>query len=120
MGGILISTEALNKSYLSFPHRQEPSQINKLNSRLRGDDDLISVSLSFTQINLLQPLSIQGSFDALFCRNTMIYWDKPTRHMILKKFAPLLRENALLYTGHAENLLHSTDLFHSLGHAVYE
>ena len=37
--------EALNKSVLSFPRKREPSQFNKLDSRFRGNDDLISVSL---------------------------------------------------------------------------
>jgi hypothetical protein len=37
--------EALNKSYLSFSRRREPSQIEALDPRLRGDDDLISASL---------------------------------------------------------------------------
>lgn len=76
--------------------------------------------LRFTQINLLQKLSVQGPFDALFCRNVMIYFDKPTQHMILKKFAPLLREDGLLYAGHSESFLHAIDLFRSLGRTVYE
>ncbi|MFZ1546967.1 MAG: CheR family methyltransferase [Candidatus Nitrotoga sp.] len=76
--------------------------------------------LSFTQINLLQKLSVQGPFDALFCRNVMIYFDKPTQHMILKKFVPLLREDGLLYAGHSESFLHSIDLFRSIGRTVYE
>ena len=38
--------ETLIKSILSFPRRREPSQINKLDPRLRGDDDLISTSLN--------------------------------------------------------------------------
>jgi hypothetical protein len=37
--------EALNKSVLSFPRKREPSQFNKLDSRFRGNDDLISDSL---------------------------------------------------------------------------
>ena len=76
--------------------------------------------LSFTQINLLQKLSVQEPFDALFCRNVMIYFDKPTQYMILEKFAPLLREDDLLYAGHSESFLHAIDLFRSLGRTVYE
>jgi chemotaxis protein methyltransferase CheR len=77
--------------------------------------------LTFTQINLLDVrLPLQGPFDALFCRNVMIYFDKPTQYSILKKFSPLLREDGLLFAGHSESFLHAADLFKSLGRTVYE
>lgn len=76
--------------------------------------------LSFTRINLLDAkLPIHGPFDALFCRNVMIYFDKPTQYAILKKFAPLLRDDGLLFAGHSESFLHASDLFSSLGRTVY-
>ncbi len=77
--------------------------------------------ISFTRINLLDArLPIQGPFDALFCRNVMIYFDKPTQRAILQKFSPLLREEGLLFAGHSESFLHAADVFHSLGRTVYE
>ena len=77
--------------------------------------------LQFTRINLLEPrLGVHGPFDALFCRNVMIYFDKPTQYAILKKFVPLLREDGFLYAGHSESFLHASDLFHGLGRTVYE
>lgn len=77
--------------------------------------------VTFTRVNLLDtrwPLA--GPFDALFCRNVMIYFDKPTQYGILKKFQPLLRETGRLYAGHSESFLHAADLFRSLGRTVYE
>ena len=77
--------------------------------------------VSFTRVNLLDARwPVQGPFDALFCRNVMIYFDKPTQYDILKKFKPLLRENGLLYAGHSESFLHAVDIFRSLGRTVYE
>jgi chemotaxis protein methyltransferase CheR len=77
--------------------------------------------LSFTRINLLDArLPLQGPFDVMFCRNVMIYFDKPTQYAILKKFVPLLREDGLLFAGHSESFLHAADLFHPLGRTVYE
>ncbi len=77
--------------------------------------------VSFTRVNLLDSRwPLQGTFDALFCRNVMIYFDKPTQYGILKKFQPLLREDGLLYAGHSESFLHAVDLFRSLGRTVYE
>jgi len=77
--------------------------------------------VSFARVNLLDPRwPLAGPFDALFCRNVMIYFDKPTQYGILKKFQPLLREDGLLYAGHSESFLHAVDLFRSLGRTVYE
>lgn len=77
--------------------------------------------ISFVRINLLDSRwPVQGPLDALFCRNVMIYFDKPTQYQILKRFVPLLREEGLLYAGHSESFLHAADLFRSLGRTVYE
>ena len=75
----------------------------------------------FRRINLLDAVwPVQGPLDVIFCRNVMIYFDKPTQYGILKKFAPLLREDGLLFAGHSESFLHATDLFRSLGRTTYE
>ena len=77
--------------------------------------------IEFRRINLLdKSWAVQGPFDALFCRNVMIYFDKPTQHGILQRFVPLLKSDGLLFAGHSESFLHSADLFRSLGRTVYE
>jgi chemotaxis protein methyltransferase CheR len=77
--------------------------------------------ISFMRINLLDSSwPVQGLLDAIFCRNVMIYFDKPTQYQILKRFKPLLRDDGLLYAGHSESFLHATDLFRPLGRTVYE
>ena len=77
--------------------------------------------ISFRRINLLDPAwSVQGPLDALFCRNVMIYFDKPTQYGILKRFVPLLRPEGLLFAGHSESFMHAADLFRSLGRTVYK
>lgn len=77
--------------------------------------------IAFRRINLLdQHWSVQGSFDAIFCRNVMIYFDKPTQYGILRRFVPLLRSDGALFAGHSESFLHAADLFRPLGRTVYE
>lgn len=77
--------------------------------------------IAFRRINLLDAAwSVQGPLDAIFCRNVMIYFDKPTQYAILKKFVPLLRPDGLLFAGHSESFLHAADLFRPLGKTVYE
>ena len=76
--------------------------------------------ITFRQLNLLAPEWNQRTpFNAIFCRNVMIYFDKPTQYQILKKFTPLLRADALLFAGHSENFYHATDLFTACGKTVY-
>jgi len=76
--------------------------------------------LTFRQLNLLErDWHLSGPFDAIFCRNVMIYFDKPTQHGILKRFVPLLRHDGLLFAGHSENFMHAAELFRSLGRTVY-
>jgi chemotaxis protein methyltransferase CheR len=77
--------------------------------------------ISFQRVNLLEPnWPVRGPLDVLFCRNVMIYFDKPTQYRVLARFAPLLSDNGLLFAGHSESFLHASDLFRSLGKTVYE
>jgi len=77
--------------------------------------------IAFTRVNLLDPVwpNVRGPFDALFCRNVMIYFDKPTQYRILEKFVPLLHPDGMMYAGHSESFLHAANLFRSLGRTVY-
>jgi chemotaxis protein methyltransferase CheR len=78
-------------------------------------------SVSFQRINLLeQSWPVRGPFDAIFCRNVMIYFDKQTQSSILRRFAPLLRPDGLLFVGHSESLFHVSDVFRLRGKTVYE
>jgi chemotaxis protein methyltransferase CheR len=77
--------------------------------------------VSFFQLNLLAPTwPIRNPVDAIFCRNVMIYFDKPTQHKILSRMKPLLKKDGLLFVGHSEALYHATDLFRLRGQTVYE
>ncbi len=76
--------------------------------------------ITFRQLNLLDSTwPVRGPLDAIFCRNVMIYFDKPTQLRILQKFAPLL-EDGLLFVGHSESLFHAAQLFKLRGKTVYE
>ena len=76
--------------------------------------------IDFQRLNLLEPSwSVKGPLDVMFCRNVMIYFDKPTQHKILSRFAPMLQPDGLLFAGHSESFLHAAELFKSLGRTVY-
>ncbi|MCB1953346.1 MAG: chemotaxis protein CheR [Zoogloeaceae bacterium] len=77
--------------------------------------------INFRQVNLLDVrYTVSGPLDFIFCRNVMIYFDKPTQYGILQRFAPLLKPEGLLFAGHSESFLHAADLFRSRGRTVYE
>lgn len=76
--------------------------------------------IQFQRLNLLEGnWPVKGPLDVIFCRNVMIYFDKPTQHKILQRFAPLMQSNGLLFAGHSESFLHAAELFKSLGRTVY-
>ena len=75
----------------------------------------------FRQLNLLDTnWPVRTPLDVIFCRNVMIYFDKPTQLAILKKFAPLLRSDGLLFAGHSESFHHADEYFKLRGKTVYE
>ncbi len=77
--------------------------------------------IDFQALNLLSPRwDTGGPFDAIFCRNLMIYFDKPTQRQILERFVGLLKPNGLLFAGHSENFTYITPAFRLRGHTVYE
>ena len=107
-----LSPERLSRFFVKGSGSQQDSYIVKPELRRM---------VSFQRLNLLEPnWAVRGPLDALFCRNVMIYFDKPTQHKILSRFAPMMGDNGLLFAGHSESFLHAADLFRSLGKTVYE
>jgi chemotaxis protein methyltransferase CheR len=77
--------------------------------------------ITFQQLNLLEDRwSLPNEpFQAIFCRNVMIYFDKPTQRKLLRRFHDLLEPEGLLFVGHSEALLDTTLGFQSLGQTIY-
>ena len=76
--------------------------------------------IRFDQVNLLAASwPDTGPYDLIFCRNVMIYFDKPTQARILSRFEKVLKPGGLLFAGHSENFLNITDRFSLLGKTVY-
>jgi len=76
--------------------------------------------ISFRQLNLLsQRWPMHGQFDAIFCRNVMIYFDKATQRRILGMLAARLRPDGLLFAGHSESFHYATEHFQACGKTVY-
>lgn len=77
--------------------------------------------ITFSPLNLLDAQwNLSGQFDVIFCRNVMIYFDKPTQAKILARFAPLMKPEGLLFAGHSENFSYVTDAFRLRAKTVYQ
>jgi chemotaxis protein methyltransferase CheR len=75
----------------------------------------------FEQLNLTDAdYGLRTQFDAIFCRNVMIYFDKPTQSQVLSRFEPLVKPGGLLFAGHSENFTYVTQAFRLRGQTVYE
>ncbi len=76
--------------------------------------------VSFKPLNLIGPWPMKGPFDAVFCRNVAIYFDKPTQGEVFGRFAKLLAPEGFLYIGHSENLGTGGDGFRLVGKTIYQ
>jgi len=127
-----IDTQVLEKAQ-SGVYRQEelktlsPQQMQRYFMRGTGPHEgLVRVRselanhIEFATINLLDKQApVPGPFDAIFCRNVMIYFDKTTQQDILSRFVPLLKPGGLLFAGHSENFSNLSREFWLRGQTVY-
>lgn len=74
--------------------------------------------VAFRELNLMARWPMKGRFDAIFCRNVVIYFDEPTQARMWSRFAPLLNPGGQLYVGHSERVT-GADLFEPDGLTTY-
>ena len=67
--------------------------------------------ISFAQLNLLESWPMRGPFEAIFCRNVMIYFDEAEQKRLIDKFYRCLNPEGYLFIGHAESLFGLSDKF---------
>ncbi|MDB5454495.1 MAG: chemotaxis protein [Caulobacter sp.] len=76
--------------------------------------------VAFRELNLNGPSwPMKGPFDAIFCRNVVIYFDEPTQERVWTRFAPLLTREGRLYVGHSERVGATVTAFESCGLTAY-
>ncbi|WP_222615300.1 CheR family methyltransferase [Persicimonas caeni] len=75
--------------------------------------------ISFGSMNLLEPWSWDEPFDAIFCRNVAIYFDKETQTRLFSHLGEALVPNGHLYIGHSESLFALAHTFEHQGKTIY-
>jgi chemotaxis protein methyltransferase CheR len=76
--------------------------------------------ISFLPLNLIEAWPVKGPFDAIFCRNVAIYFDKPTQAEVFSRFGAVLSPAGFLYIGHSENLGAGAAGFRLVGKTIYQ
>jgi chemotaxis protein methyltransferase CheR len=88
--------------------------------KIRVRSDLRKL-VEFAPLNLLgDSYAVPRDLDVVFCRNVLIYFDKPTQHAVLSRIAAHLKIGGLLFAGHSENFSDCRDIFRLRGKTVYE
>jgi len=82
------------------------------------DEDVRSL-ITFRRLNLMERWPFRGLFDAIFCRNVMIYFDGPTKANLLERFANQLKPGGWLYIGHSESLTGNHPQLKPVGRTIY-
>lgn len=77
-------------------------------------------TVSFLHLNLMdQHYPPDKDFDAIFCRNLLIYFDKPTQEAVVSRLCRHLRPGGYLFLGHAESLAGKEHPLEWLGDAIF-
>lgn len=102
-----------------------PESYRKRFVRRTGDPDHIQMAdeirrlIRFRRLNLHETWPMKGLFDAIFCRNVAIYFDKPTQRHLFNRYADRLHIGGVLYLGHAESLIGVSDRFEVVDKTAY-
>ena len=76
--------------------------------------------VQFKKLNLTEAKwDVKGPLDVIFCRNVMIYFDKPTQLKVLQKMVGMLKPTGLYMAGHSENFNMYTNLVRPVGKTIY-
>jgi len=75
--------------------------------------------ITFKQLNLMSEWPMRGPFDLIFCRNVVIYFDKPTQKKLFDRYADMLVNGGCLFLGHSETMHTLSDRFELIGQTMY-
>ena len=87
--------------------------------RLSANETLRSL-ITFKQLNLMNEWPMKGPFDAIFCRNVIIYFDKETQRALFERMAALQRPGDYLFLGHSESLYRVSERYELIGRTIYK
>lgn len=83
--------------------------------------DVLKNLITFTRLNLsTPPFPMRSSFDVIFCRNVMIYFDKIVRENLIAELHRVLKKGGYLIVGHSESLMGVKNDFNVVKPSIYK
>jgi chemotaxis protein methyltransferase CheR len=82
-------------------------------------DRAVRSLVAFKRLNLMENWPFNGTFDAIFCRNVMIYFDGPTKAKLIERFTQKVKPGGFLYIGHSESLNGAHPGLSLVGRTIY-
>ncbi len=114
------ASEGVYKDSQTIPPDLMRKYVNTLPGESLAMKQNLKQLISFQQLNFLHEWPIKDTFDAIFCRNVVIYFDKETQTRLFNKMADLLNPGGWLYIGHSESLYKISDRFKLMGRTIYQ
>jgi len=93
----VASVPAQQRNRYLLSKRENNSKVFEVSNALRN-------VVVFRHLNLMESWPLKGPLDFIFCRNVMIYFDKPTQQNLIDRYWDMLDTGAVLFTGHSESL----------------
>ncbi len=127
-----ISTTVLEKAERGVFHSEVVAPVPPglrqkyfMRSRDRGADLLRVVPelrdmVEFRRLNLIEEFGMSELSDAIFCRNVIIYFDRPTQERLFRKLSGQLTDGGYVFVGHSENLHHMDVPLAPVAPALYQ
>jgi chemotaxis protein methyltransferase CheR len=125
-----ISEKALNlamKGCYNFDkiHNLPENLTKKYFHKIKDDEwevnETVKKEVTYRRFNLMnETFPFRKQFDAIFCRNVMIYFDETTRETLVQKLYDLTVPNGYLFIGHSESLKRDRTPYKYLMPAVYQ
>jgi chemotaxis protein methyltransferase CheR len=103
---------------------QRARYLQKIGSEVTGAEYEVRPGVKerivFRRLNLSRlPFPMKGPLDVVFCRNVMIYFDRPTRQALVTEIDRLLAPGGILFIGHSETLAGIRTVLKAVRPSVY-
>jgi chemotaxis protein methyltransferase CheR len=114
----LYPASSLNEVPKTYWEFFAPLDSGRENRNVVVSEDVRSL-IAFRRLNLMETWPFSGSFDAIFCRNVMIYFDAATKTALVERLTQKLVPGGWLYIGHSESLLGAHPGLQLVGRTTY-
>jgi chemotaxis protein methyltransferase CheR len=126
-----ISTKVLQRAVTGLYPMKSVQNLEKQLVRkyfLRGKNDYegmvkvkkeVAKMVTFQRLNLIEQFTFNEGFDAIFCRNVMIYFDTETRQRLIDRYYDALKPGGYLIIGHSESMNSFKHRFHYIQPTIY-